>query len=146
MNSQSESRIQDETRVDNDTYIQIWRTDQEHTRTRWTITTFFMGISFAILGFSFQDKLVPPEPFVMRVAGSLIYWFALILFWHLYRYTKFLRNYLVELEMSGRATLDLQSKSLLSPAASKNVSTMRLLFYFGLVYTLGIGVLWLLHV
>jgi hypothetical protein len=144
MNNQLESQIQDETRIDNNVYMQIWRTDQEHTRTRWTVATFFMSISFAILGFSFQVKLVPPEPSVIRIAGLIIYWFAFSLFWHLYRFNKFLRGYLVELETSGRTTLDIQSKALRSPAADKVLSTIRLLAYFGLIYAIGVVVLFFL--
>jgi hypothetical protein len=32
-----------------DIYMQIWQGEQDHTRTRWTVTTFFLSISFAIL-------------------------------------------------------------------------------------------------
>jgi hypothetical protein len=144
VSNQLESQLQDETRIDNNVYLQIWRTDQEHTRTRWTVATFFISISFAILGFSFQVKLVPPEPSVIRIAGLFIYWFAFALFWHHYRFNKFLRGYLVELETSGRATLDIQSKALLSSAANKGLSTIRLLAYFGLIYALGVVALWFL--
>jgi hypothetical protein len=35
--------------------------EQEHTRTRWTVVTFFMSISFALFGLSFQNKLAPPN-------------------------------------------------------------------------------------
>lgn len=107
MSNQLEPSMPDGTKIDNNVYMQIWRTDQEHTRTRWTVTTFFMSISFAILAFSFQVKLVPPEPSIIRIAGLLIYLFALVLFWQLYRFNKFLRGYLIELETSGRATLEI---------------------------------------
>lgn len=128
-----------------DIYMQIWQGEQDHTRTRWTVTTFFLSISFAILGFSFQNNLVSPVPSIIRTVGLFIYWFAFILFWHLNRYNKFLRNYLVEIESSEDITLDLQSKSLASSAASKRITTTRMLFYFGLIYAAGIILLWLLR-
>ncbi len=144
MNSgQLESQKQTETKID-DIYIQIWQGEQEHTRTRWTATAFFLSISFAILGFSFQNNLARPVPSIIRTVGLIIYWFAFILFWHLYRYNKFLRTYLTEMEKSGRTNLDLQSKSSASPAASEIISTTRMLFYFGVIYAAGIIILWLL--
>ncbi len=98
MNSgQLESQKQTETKID-DIYIQIWQGEQEHTRTRWTATAFFLSISFAILGFSFQNNLARPVPSIIRTVGLIIYWFAFILFWHLYRYNKFLRTYLTSMK------------------------------------------------
>ena len=29
-------------------YLQIWRTEQDYTRTRWTVATFFMSVSFVM--------------------------------------------------------------------------------------------------
>ncbi len=44
-------------------YLQIWEREQEHTKTRWNVTTFFVSISFAIFGFSLQtpNPTVPPS-------------------------------------------------------------------------------------
>lgn len=39
-----------------DAYLEIWKIEQEHSRTRWTIATFFLSISFAVLGLSFDSK------------------------------------------------------------------------------------------
>lgn len=128
-----------------DVYLQIWQTEQEHVRTRWTVITFFLSVSFAIFGFSFQVKLDAPESIAIRIAGLLIYWFTFMLLLHFYAYTKYLRTYLVEMEKSGRTTLDIQSKAdELNLGASKRLSTSRLLFLFGLIYTVGIIILWLL--
>lgn len=140
------SQEQTETKVDNKAYFQIWLAEKEHTRTRWTNVTFFMSISFAILGFSFQQFLIPPEPTIIRIAGLFIYWFAFVLFWRMYKYNHFLRDYLVEMEKTGRTTLDLQSKTLEGPDANKHLSTVRLLFYFGLLYTLGVILLWIIPI
>src|SRR5437773_10238014 len=92
-------------------YLHIWQMEQEHGRHRWTLTTFFIGISFAIMGFSFQDKLSPTAIIALRVCGLLVYWFAYFLFLQLYDYGKFLRGYLIEMEKTGRSSLDLQTKT-----------------------------------
>jgi len=128
-----------------DVYLQIWQTEQDHVRTRWTVITFFLSVSFAIFGFSFQAKLGLSQSIAIRIAGLLIYWFAFLLLLHFYEYTKFLRGYLVDMEKSGRTSLDIQSKADASNlGASKQLSTTRLLFLFGLIYTVGIITLWLL--
>jgi len=128
-----------------DVYLQIWQTEQDHVRTRWTVITFFLSVSFAIFGFSFQTKLGISQSIAIRIAGLLIYWFAYLLLLHFYAYTKFLRTYLLDMEKSGRTTLDIQSKADASNlGASKRLSTTRLLFLFGLIYTVGIITLWLL--
>ena len=38
-------------------YATIWKVEQDHNRTRWTVTTFFLGLSFAIFGFSFRENI-----------------------------------------------------------------------------------------
>jgi len=141
----SSNQVQPQTQVKDNVYLKIWQTEQQHVRTRWTVVTFFLSISFAILGFSFQGKLAPPEAIAIRISGLLIYWFAYILLLHFYAYTKFLRTYLIEVEKSGRTTLDIQSKADASHlGAIKQLSTTRLLFVFGIIYTVGIITLWLL--
>jgi len=124
-------------------YLKIWQAEQQHMRTRWTVVTFFLSISFAILGFSFQNKLSLSEALAIRISGLFIYWFAYALLLHFYAYTKFLRAYLIEMEKSGRTTLDIQSKAHTSRlGASKPLSTTKLLFFFGLIYTVGVIALW----
>jgi hypothetical protein len=65
----SSDQTQSETQIDNDSYLKIWQADQEYIRTRWTVTTFFMSVSFAISGFSFQANIVPPERLAIRIAA-----------------------------------------------------------------------------
>ena len=138
-------QIQSQPQIKDGVYLKIWQTEQEHVRTRWTVVTFFLSISFAILGFSFQNKLSPSEALAIRISGLFIYWFAYTLLLHFYAYTRFLRSYLIEMEKSGRTTLDIQSKADTSGlGAGKRLSTTRLLFLFGLIYTVGIIALWLL--
>ena len=135
-------QIQRQILDDDDVYLQIWQTEQDHVRTRWTVITFFLSVSFAIFGFSFQEKLGVSQSIAIRLAGLPIYWFAYVLLVHFYTYTTFLRNYLIEMEKSGRITLDIQSKANISRLGSrKRLSTTRLLFLFGLIYTAGIIVL-----
>lgn len=136
---------QTQVKIRDNVYLKIWQTEQEHVRTRWTVVTFFLSISFAILGFSFQNKLSPQEALAIRISALLIYWFTYILLLHFYAYTRFLRTYLIEMEKAGRTTLDIQGKAYMSQLGSnKRLSTTRLLFLFGLIYTAGVIALWLL--
>ncbi len=126
--------------------MKIWQADQEYLRTRWTVTTFFMSVSFAIFGFSFQAKLAPIDSLTLHIAGLMIYWFAIVMHLHFLQYSKFLRSYLLDMEKSGRTSLDIQGKTGLEipPNTSKWLSTMHLFFYFGALYTVGVVLLWLL--
>lgn len=143
-------QIQSQQQIKDGTYLKIWQIEQAHQRTRWTVVTFFMSISFAILGFSFQSTMARSEALAIRIAGLLIFWFAYVLLIQFYSFTKFLRNYLMEMEKTGRTTFDIQSKIALahiSGSDSKRASwksTARLILYFGLIYTLGVILLWLL--
>lgn len=146
----SSDRIQSQSQIKDSTYLKIWQIEQAHQRTRWTVVTFFISISFAILGFSFQSNLARPESLAIRVSGLFIYWFAYVLLVQFYDYTKFLRDYLMEMEKSGRTTFDIQSKVTLAHISGsgskggKRKSTIRLILYFGLIYTFGIILLWFL--
>jgi len=108
-----------------------------------------MGISFAVSGFSFQSSITQEKAVIIRFAGLVIYWFSYLLFWNFYAYTKFLRNYLVELESSGQTSLNIQSKTeiALRPAhGKKQFSTQLLLIVFGAIYSVGVLMLWILGV
>jgi len=144
----NKDQIQTQTKSLDKVYLKIWQADQEYARHRWNIITFFLSLSFAILGFSFQSKLIQAEALSIRVAGLFIYWFAFLLYLYFYRYTRFLRTYLRELEDSGLTTMNIESKTdkmLYTNSWVKNImSSTRLLFGFGLIYTLGIILLWFL--
>lgn len=88
-----------------DQYLAIWQGEQNYLRTRWSVSTFFMSISFAILGLSFQNALLPSQVLAMRIAGLLIYWFSYLLHMQLYKHTVSLRKYLLELEKTKRPNL-----------------------------------------
>ena len=64
--------------------------------------------------------------------------------WHSLQYAKFLLPYLLDMENSDSTTLDIQGKTGLEipPKTSKWLSAMHLFFYFGMLYTVGIVLLW----
>lgn len=128
-----------------DAYIEIWKIEQEHSRTRWTVITFFLSISFAILGLSFDIKdnqagvslfgLALPD--AQRVIGSLIYWFGYILFVQFNRYTNFLRDRLKNMERQKLVSYSFQSdaRDFMYSKLRAAFSATWLLFYFGVLYT-----------
>jgi len=130
--------------VKNDDYLAIWQVEQEHIRTRWNVTTFFMSVSFAIFGYSFQSGLAHPSAIAVRFTSLFIYWFAYILFLRYYKHTKFLRSYLIQMESSQRTTLDIQSQeNKIRPSA---IRTHHYLLGFGVIYTVSIALFWILGV
>jgi hypothetical protein len=130
--------------LNDDAYLKIWEVEQKTTTSRWTIATFFIGISFAIFGFSFQVQLISSLPNLARITGLLIYWFSFLLFWRFNAYNKFLRAYLLELEAAKRTSLDIQTRShqVMYTGLQKYFSATWLLLYFGIVYAIGVAILW----
>jgi hypothetical protein len=131
------NQLQTQSKIEDDVYIKIWETEQEFVKTRWTVTTFFMSASFAILAFSFQEKLALPEILAIRFFSLLVYWFAYAMYLQFFAHTTALRTYLLDMETSGRTTLDIQSK-VSTRANKKPIPTSRFLLCFGLIYTIGI--------
>ena len=130
--------------LQNETYLKIWEIEQQHSSKRWTITTFFLGISFAILGFSFQTDKAQVPVMIQHIAAIISYWFAYVLFVRLNDYTKFLRSYLIELESTNQVSLNLQQKTRDFMDARKRLTATQLLGFWGVVYTAGIAVTWFL--
>jgi hypothetical protein len=135
------------TKNDDEVYLEIWKAEQQYIGTRWSNVTFFIGISFAILGFSFQNGLVHAEALAIRISGLLLYWFAYVLYLHFYMYTHFLRSYLTSMEASGRTKHTIQSTALatINVGINKHLTTRKMLLYFGILYSLGVILLLLLH-
>lgn len=125
--------------IDDHAYLEIWKADQEFIKTRWTIVTFFMSVSFAIFAYSFQTRPLPA--LAIRIFCLFIYWFAVTMHAHFYQHNRFLRNYLLYLERSGRSSLDLQSKLYEQRKNRFHRSTGKFLAALGLIYA--IGVIWL---
>lgn len=116
-------------------YLKIWEADQRHTTTRWTVSTFFLSISFAIFGLSFQiDNTIIPR-IVPQLGAVAIYWFTYTLFLRFNTFTRFLRNYLLEMETSEETNMDLQTKARSFLSARKSLTSTQLLLYFGVGYT-----------
>jgi hypothetical protein len=128
-------------------YFKIWAAEIEHTKTRWTVATFFFSVSFAIFGFSFQAQLSKPLSNIARISGLVIYWFAYLIFSRFNQYTIFLREYLKELEDQEQVWVKLQTRFLDSEKykSRKRMSATNLLIYFGILYTLAIVTLWILR-
>lgn len=130
-----------QTSTEEDAYWKIWQAEQEHMKIRWNNATFFMSISFAILGFSFQNHLTTSAALAIRVSGLIIYWFAYILFLLFHRYTRVLRDYMRDMEISGYVSFNFQTRTdeKMRPNRSKKlIESTWLLLYFGLLYTAGI--------
>ena len=122
-------------------YLKAWDIEQAHSNKRWSITTFFLGISFAILGFSFTNDQTQVPLFVPYAAAIISYWFSYLLFVRLNDYTKFLRGYLTRLEESGQVSFSVQGETSTFMKSRQRWSTTKLLLYFGVFYTGGIIVL-----
>lgn len=126
---------EDDFTAGNELYLKIWEADQRHSTARWTVATFFLSVSFAIFGLSFQiDQGVIPR-IVPQLGAVAIYWFTFLLFLRFNSYTRFLRDYLAGLEAERRTNLDIQSKATAYLEQDKSPSSTQLLLYFGIGYT-----------
>lgn len=125
-------------------YFKLWEREQEHTQTRWNVTTFFVSISFAIFGFSLQTPSASVPPIISHSVALAIYWFAYVLFWRFNNFTCALREELQAMEASGQVTLKVQTRvnQSMSGQYSKWLSTAHLLFYFGILYAIAVTLLW----
>lgn len=139
-------QTQQQRKIDDETYMKIWLADQEFVKTRWTITTFFMSVSFAILAYSFQTNLTVSTALSIRIFGLIVYWFSVIIYRHFYEHTKFLRGYLTNMEKLGCTTLELQSKRDEERRNKNQRYTNEWLIGFGIFYSLGVLLLLLLHI
>ncbi|MEW6131293.1 MAG: hypothetical protein AB1757_29965 [Acidobacteriota bacterium] len=118
-------------------YFTIWKAEHDHTKTRWTVTTFFIGISFALFGVSIRgEKSIVPF-WVGIIAALVIYWFAFVVFLRFNEYTRLMRAYLRQLEDSGKIALSFQSQTDEKMRGKRKWlrSASTLLFTFGVLYT-----------
>ena len=122
--------------INDDVDLKIWDIEQKHTTTRWTLMTFYLSVSFAIFGISLQNKDLPVPLFIPQAVAIAIYWFAYLLFRRFNDFNKFLRNKLMELENNGQASLNLQNESKKFLNKTKKLSATKLVFGFGILYTL----------
>ena len=129
---------------DETTYLEIWKIEQNHSRTRWTVTTFFLSVSFAILGVSFgvqenQTSIILGMSLAdaQRITGLFIFWFGYALFILFNRYTSFLRTQLRNMEKNNLVSFKIQlaADDFMYSKIKAAFSAKWLLFYFGLLYT-----------
>jgi hypothetical protein len=122
--------------IKDDIYLRIWEIEQRHTTIRWTVTTFFLSVSFAIFGISLQIDNTAIPRIVPQLGAVAIYWFTYILFLRFNVFTRFLRDYLIEMESAKRTTIDLQTNSKVYMSRGRKVSATQLLLYFGIGYSM----------
>ncbi len=118
-------------------YVKIWEVEQRHVTTRWTVSTFFFSISFAIFGISIQTKDSPIPLIVTTSVAIGIYWFAYFLYRRFNDYTSYLRSRLEEMERDGQTTLNLQGRTEPYLTQRKGLTTIQLIQVFGFFYTMG---------
>lgn len=116
-------------------YIKIWEVEQRHVTTRWTVSTFFFSISFAIFGLAIQAEKSPLPLYVTTLVAVSIYWFAYALYLRFNDYTDYLRSRLMEMEEDGVTTLDLQSKAGPYLEQKNKKHAVKLIKWFGILYT-----------
>ncbi len=129
-------KMKKETENKDDLYIKIWEVEQRHVTTRWTVSTFFFSISFAIFGLAIQADKSPLPLYVTTLVAIAIYWFSYALYLRFNDYTDYLRSRLEEMEENGLTTLDLQSKAGLYLDQKKKYHAVKLIKFFGVLYTI----------
>jgi hypothetical protein len=144
LEKEMENELTEQKDLESELYFKCLQLEQENTRIRWTVATFFMSVSFALFGFSFQTGVSTQFALIVRVSGLTIYWFAFILFLRFNNYNNFLRGYIKEMEISKRVKYDLQIQALsvMGKRFHKWFSANRLLFYFGLLYSAVVWLVW----
>jgi hypothetical protein len=135
-NSSMPRQTKKESENKDDLYIKIWEVEQRHVTTRWTVSTFFFGISFAIFGISIQAEKSPLPLYVTTLVAIAIYWFSYALYLRFNDYTDYLRSRLQEMEEDGLTTLDLQSKAAPYLEQKKKYHAIKLIKFFGVLYTI----------
>ncbi len=128
-----------------DTYMEVWKIEQAHSQTRWTVATFFFSVSFAVFGFSFTTAtpLGSPINHIQRIVGLVLYWFSYALFYQFNRYTRYLRSRMMEMERKGEVRFTFQSDAsqAMYGRVRRFLTASWLLFYFGLIYLAAVVVL-----
>jgi uncharacterized membrane protein len=123
-------------KVNDDNYLRIWDIEQKHTNTRWTLMTFYLSVSFAIFGLSFQTRDLGVPLFVPLSVAVGIYWFAYFLFKRFHDFNEYLRSKLAQLEKEGKTSLHLQTESKQYLQRDKKLSATKMVFIFGILYTI----------
>ncbi len=119
-------------------YLKLWEKEQSYIQIRWTVVTFFIGISFGILGFSFNFDTTNTPFIIPQLIGCAIYWFAFLVHLVLYDLTEYYRGYLLEMEQKNLVKYDIRKKADIFFSEKRRKITRthptRLLAYFGIGY------------
>lgn len=126
-------------------YLKILEVQYQYSSRRWTIATFFFSISFAVIGFSYQNNTSQVPLIIQQLTGIFIYWFSYYLFVRLNNYNQFLRHYLKKMEEKDSFCFDFQTKTQewMKQNKSHKISSTKMLGYFGILYTITIIISWL---
>lgn len=127
-------------------YLEILQNELERTKSRWTVVTFFLSVSFAVLGFSFQQNLTPTSSTPLRIVGVLIYWFTFMVFVNMHNVNMGFWAYLESLEKEKQTTIRLISYVNEYRRQRRSITTTPLMLVFGMFYTLGVGIFWMLGI
>ena len=134
-----------------DLYLKIWEKEQSYIQIRWTVVTFFISVSFVILGFSFNINDSNLPAIIPQSVGCVVYWFAFLTHLVLYDLTEYYREYLLKMEQQGAVKYDVRTEAnrFFSERRSKFVRPhpTALLAYFGISYTAAVALIFVkLHV
>jgi hypothetical protein len=123
-------------------YLKVWEKEQSYIQIRWTVVTFFISISFAIMGFSFNVSNPKLPIIIPQIIGCVIYWFAFLVHLVLYDLTEYYREYLLKMEREGLVQYDVRTEANRFFAERRKKfrrpHPTTLLAYFGIGYTIAI--------
>lgn len=131
---------------DDEIYLRIWEKQQDLVTSRWTVLIFFMSISFALFGLSFQNQKSEDLANAQRLTGLFIYFFSYFLYLRYTSWSRFLRDYLKQMELSGSTKIRLGTTALTTKPWSglrRLFAINKLLLYFGIIYLIAVIGLWL---
>ncbi len=130
-----------------DLYLKVWEKEQSYIQIRWTVVTFFISISFAIFGFSFNISNPKLPIIIPQLVGCVIYWFAFLTHLVLYDLTEYYREYLLRMEKEDLVKYDVRTE------ANRFFTERRkrfgrphptaLLAYFGIGYSVAIALIFI---
>jgi len=115
-------------------YLKIWEVKQEHSRTLWTVTILFLGVSFAVLCFSFADYSITN---VQKIVSVMLYWLAYVIFCRFYTYNSILEAQLKRMETEKQVTFCFESdeNQMVKSRLGKLLTPARMLFLYGMLYS-----------
>ncbi len=134
-------------KTSDEVYLEIWKIEQENGKTRWTVTSFFLSVSFGILGISFQADILLASH-IQRIVGLILYWFGFFVFFQFSLYSKYLRGRLRKMEDDEGVSFDIQSEAdkFMYKTIKAPFPAQKLLLIFGILYTAGVVLLFFIPI